>query len=66
MHLDFKPMEFSDVLSYIQSGKADFGCGSILITKERAEAMDFATRTRTTSFWWCAPRMAGAVRKGAL
>ena len=42
VHLDFKPMEFSDVLSYIQSGKADFGCGSILITKERAEAMDFA------------------------
>ena len=65
VHLDFKPMEFSDVLSYIQSGKADFGCGSILITKERAEAMDFATRTRTTSFWWCAPQMAGAVRKGA-
>ncbi|MDO4797659.1 MAG: ABC transporter substrate-binding protein/permease [Coriobacteriales bacterium] len=42
VHLDFKPMEFSDVLSYIQSGKSDFGCGSILITKERAEAMDFA------------------------
>ena len=42
VHLDFKPVEFLDVLSYIQSGKADFGCGSILITKERAEAMDFA------------------------
>ncbi|MDO4808191.1 MAG: ABC transporter substrate-binding protein/permease [Coriobacteriales bacterium] len=42
VHLDFEPMEFGDVLSYIQSGKADLGCGSILITKERAEAMDFA------------------------
>jgi polar amino acid transport system substrate-binding protein len=42
-HLEFEPMEFSDVLSYIQSGKSDLGCGSILITDERREAMDFAT-----------------------
>lgn len=42
VHLDFEPMEFADVLAYIQSGKSDFGCGSILITEERAEAMDFA------------------------
>ena len=41
--LEFEPMEFSDVLSYIQSGKSDLGCGSILITDERREAMDFAT-----------------------
>jgi polar amino acid transport system substrate-binding protein len=41
--LEFEPMEFSDVLSYIQSGKSDLGCGSILITVERWEAMDFAT-----------------------
>lgn len=42
VHLRFKPMEFSDVLSYLQSGKSDLGCGSILITEERAKAMDFA------------------------
>lgn len=41
VHLNFQPMEFSDVLSYMQSGKSDLGCGSILITQERAEAMDF-------------------------
>ena len=41
-HLNLQPMEFSDVLSYIQSGKADFGNGSILITNERKQAMDFA------------------------
>lgn len=40
--LNFEPMEFSDVLSYIQSGKADFGNGSILISDERKQAMDFA------------------------
>ena len=42
VHLDFKPMEFGDVLSYLESGKSDLGCGSILITEERAKAMDFA------------------------
>lgn len=42
IHLDFEPMELSDVLSYMQSGKSELGCGSILITEERAKAMDFA------------------------
>ena len=41
-HLNFEPMEFADVLSYMQSGKADLGNGSILITDERKQAMDFA------------------------
>lgn len=41
-HLNFEPMEFSDVLSYMQSGKADLGNGSILISDERKQAMDFA------------------------
>lgn len=41
IHLNFQPMEFSDVLAYMQSGKSELGCGSILITQERTEAMDF-------------------------
>ena len=41
-HLEFMPMELSEVLAYLQSNKADLGCGSILITEERAEVMDFA------------------------
>lgn len=41
VHLNFQLLEFSDVLSYMQSGKSDLGCGSILITQERTEAMDF-------------------------
>lgn len=42
-HLNFIPMEFADTLAFIQSGKADIACGSILITEERLKAMDFAT-----------------------
>lgn len=42
VHLDFTPAEFSEVLSFLQADKADIGCGSILITPERSEAMDFA------------------------
>ncbi|MBO4337232.1 MAG: transporter substrate-binding domain-containing protein, partial [Lachnospiraceae bacterium] len=41
VHVEFIPLEFSAVLSYIQSGKADMGNGSIIITDERKEAMDF-------------------------
>ena len=31
-------MEFSAVLSYVQSGKALLGAGSIIVTDERKEA----------------------------
>lgn len=41
IHVDFTPMDFSAVLSSIGSGKADIGCGSIVITDERKETMDF-------------------------
>ena len=41
VHVEFIPLEFSAVLSYIQSGKADMGNGSIIVTDERKEAMDF-------------------------
>ena len=42
VHLEFIPMEFSEILASIEAGKADIGCGSIFITEERAQAMDFA------------------------
>ena len=40
--LNFEPMELADVVSYIQSGKADLGNGSLLISDERKQVMDFA------------------------
>jgi len=41
VHVEFTPMDFSAVLSSIGAGKADIGCGSIVITAERKESMDF-------------------------
>ena len=41
VHVNFTGMEFSVILSTVQSGKALFGTGSIMITKERAESVDF-------------------------
>lgn len=35
VHVDFVGMEFSAVMSYVQSGKALMGCGSIIVTDER-------------------------------
>ncbi len=39
--VEFTGMEFSAILAAVQSGKADIGAGSIIITDERAEAVDF-------------------------
>ncbi|MBQ9612387.1 MAG: transporter substrate-binding domain-containing protein [Lachnospiraceae bacterium] len=39
--VEFTGMEFSAILAAVQSGKADMGAGSIIITDERAEAVDF-------------------------
>ena len=39
--VEFIGMEFSAILAEVQSGKADLGAGSIIITEERAEAVDF-------------------------
>ncbi len=39
--VEFTGMEFSAILAAVQSGKADLGAGSIIITEERAEAVDF-------------------------
>ncbi len=41
VHVDFKAMEFSAILSYVQSGKALLGAGSIIVTDERKQAVDF-------------------------
>ena len=41
VRVEFIPMDFSAVLASLASGKADIICGSIVVTKERAEAMDF-------------------------
>ena len=39
--VEFVPMDFSAALSAIGSGKADIACGSIIVTDERKESMDF-------------------------
>ena len=41
VHVEFTGMEFSAILASVQSGKALMGAGSIIITEERAEAVDF-------------------------
>ena len=41
VHVEFTGMEFAAILSSVQSGKADIGAGSIIITEERAQAVDF-------------------------
>ena len=41
VHVEFVGMEFSAVLSYVESGKALMGAGSIIVTPERQEAVDF-------------------------
>ena len=41
VHVEFIGMEFAAIMPYVQSGKADAACGSIIITDERKESMDF-------------------------
>ena len=41
MKVEFTGMEFSAILAAVQSGKADIGAGSIIISEERAQAVDF-------------------------
>ena len=41
VHVEFTPMDFSAVLSSVGVGKADIGCGSIVVTDERKETLDF-------------------------
>ncbi len=41
VHVEFTGMEFAAILSYVQSGKALLGAGSIIVTDERRQAVDF-------------------------
>ena len=41
LHVEFVGMEFSAILAYVQSGKALVGAGSIIVTEERRQAVDF-------------------------
>jgi polar amino acid transport system substrate-binding protein len=41
VHVEFTGMEFSAILSYVESGKALVGAGSIIVTDERKQAVDF-------------------------
>ena len=41
VHVEFTGMEFAAILSSVQAKKADIGVGSIIITEERAQAVDF-------------------------
>ena len=43
VHVEFTGMEFSAILAFVQSGKALLGAGSIIITEEREEAVDFVS-----------------------
>ncbi|MBR6228274.1 MAG: ABC transporter permease subunit [Eubacterium sp.] len=41
VHVEFVGMEFSAIMAYVQSGKALMGAGSIIVTDERKESVDF-------------------------
>lgn len=41
VHVQFTGMEFAAILSSVESGKADIGAGSIIVTDERKKAVDF-------------------------
>lgn len=42
VHVEFVGMDFAAILAYVQSGKALIGAGSIIVTDERRQAVDFA------------------------
>ena len=41
VHVNFTGMDFAAALAAVESGKADMACGSIIVTAERKEKMDF-------------------------
>ena len=41
MHVTFTGMDFAACIAAVESGKADMACGSIIVTDERKETMDF-------------------------
>lgn len=42
VHVELEGMDFSAILAAVQSGKALVGAGSIIVTEERRQAVDFA------------------------
>lgn len=42
VHVKFQGMDFSAIMPYMQSGKALFASGGIIVTDERKKTMDFA------------------------
>ncbi|MGX8773638.1 MAG: transporter substrate-binding domain-containing protein [Bacillota bacterium] len=42
IHVKFVGMDFSAIMPYMQSGKAKFASGGIIVTDERQKTMDFA------------------------
>ena len=41
VHVEFTGMELAAILASVQSGKADLGAGSIIVSDERKQAVDF-------------------------
>lgn len=41
VHVNFTGMDFAAILASVESGKSDMACGSIIVTDERKEKMDF-------------------------
>ena len=41
VHVEFTGMDFAAALASVESGKSDMACGSIVVTEERKEKMDF-------------------------
>lgn len=41
VHVEFEGMDFSAILACVQSGKALVGAGSVIVTEERRQAVDF-------------------------
>lgn len=41
VHVDFIGMEFASIMPSIQAGKAEIGAGSLIVTDERKEMVDF-------------------------
>lgn len=62
IHVNFTPMDFSAALASVASGKADIACGSIVVTEERKETMDFVSYC-PASFVLVVRSMGGAEKK---
>lgn len=64
VHVEFLPMDFPAVLSSLSAGKADMICGSIVVTDERRETMDFM-EYRNASYVLVVRSVGGEQKAGA-